>query len=277
MSVSPSGRAALVASVVATSITAPAAASAATPKPGFTQFAGCPNTTEVFTCQYAKINGGSFKFGNVTVPVTSPITLTGGVTNDFPGKIIFTSAGGLKSAPLKVPGGLTGVTGLSEKFLNLITLGANDVYAVPKLVGQATLSEDGQGFRLPISVSLKNPFLATSCSLGSAAAPIILNLTTGTTAPPLPNHPITGAGPNDVNFDPATGIINSNNATYVDNAFAVPGASGCGSYLGPINVGFINDLVNARVGLPAAAGKNTAIQSDVDIQIVGPDVVYGTN
>lgn len=269
-------RTALACTAAALALPATGLAASATPLPGYTQFTGCPDTPDtVFVCQFAKISAGSFKFGNVTVPVTSPLTLTGGITNDLPGKIVYTSAGGLKASALKVPGGLTGLTGISEQLLNVITLGANTVYAVPQLVGTASISADGQGFRLPIAVKLKNPFLAASCSLGTAANPIVLNVTIGTTTPPPPTQPITGTEANDVTFDEATQIISSNNATYVDNAFAVPGASGCGNYIGSLNVGFINGIVNARVGLPAAAGKNAATLADTDIQAVSPTLVYG--
>lgn len=247
----------------------------AAPRPGYEAFAGCPNVPTINQCITAKINGGSFKLGNVTTPVTTPLTLSGGLTEDLPAKINFTSAGGLTGGPLKVPGGLTGITGLAESFLNGITGGVNNVYATPEIVGQAALNDDG-GFHLPIRVKLKNPFLSANCAIGSVSKPITLNLTYGTTAPPLPNRPITGAFPSDVRFDEATQILFSNNATVVDNAFSVPKASGCGTKLGPIYVGLIDDLVNLRVGLPSAAGRNSAIQSDLDVQITGRTDVYGS-
>jgi len=43
----------------------------------------------------------------------------------------------------------------------------------------------------------------------------------------------------------------------VDNAFSVPGATGCG-----IGLGLVNALVNAKLGLPSAAGNNTMIMQN---------------
>jgi hypothetical protein len=42
----------------------------------------------------------------------------------------------------------------------------------------------------------------------------------------------------------------------VDNSFAAPEASGCGGIFSII----IDPLVDSKLGLPSAAGKNTAIQ-----------------
>src|SRR2546430_1397231 len=53
----------------------------------------------------------------------------------------------------------------------------------------------GQGgaVTLPLKVKLDNPLLATACYIGSNTEPVVLNLTTGTTSPPPPNKPISGA------------------------------------------------------------------------------------
>ena len=50
-------------------------------------------------------------------------------------------------------------------------------------------------------------------------------------------------------------IISLKDTSLVDNSFSVPGASGCGGVLSPI----VDLAVDADIGLPAAAGKNTAI------------------
>src|SRR5262249_53147527 len=42
----------------------------------------------------------------------------------------------------------------------------------------------------------------------------------------------------------------------VDNAWSAPGAVGCGGFLVEL---LLNPIINAASGLPAAAGKNTAI------------------
>jgi hypothetical protein len=44
-------------------------------------------------------------------------------------------------------------------------------------------------------------------------------------------------------------------AKLVENAWSAPGASGCG---GPLVEYVLDPIINASVGVPAAAGKNTA-------------------
>ena len=58
-----------------------AAAQAATPAPGYTQFTGCPSPAEhpgLEYCIRSEITGGNFKMGSKNVPITNPIVLTGG-------------------------------------------------------------------------------------------------------------------------------------------------------------------------------------------------------
>jgi hypothetical protein len=81
----------------------------------------------------------------------------------------------------------------------------------------------------------------------------ILNLTDGTTHPPRPNKPITGAL-GTVRGLP-NGVINITGQTLVDNAFAVPGASNCGL------LGLLDPGIDLAQRLPSPAGKNAAILS----------------
>jgi hypothetical protein len=163
-------------------------------------------------------------------------------------------------------------------FWNIVN-SANGVTATAEPVGpaQAYLSqalvlppagEDPTVLHLPIRVHLQNPFLGNNCYIGSAANPIVLNVQAGTTSPPPPNKPITGVladfnvvGP--TNADGTGFIIQANNSTLVDNAFAAPAASGCGNTLlnipiiTPLFQGLITAAVNLKEGLPSAAGKNS--------------------
>jgi hypothetical protein len=98
--------------------------------------------------------------------------------------------------------------------------------------------------------------------VGSNSAPILLEPTAGTTAPPAPNTPITGdSGTISLNSDPngyGDLLVGFSGATLVDNSFSVPGASGCG-----IIPGTANWLVNLLFGLGSAAGHNSATLSNV--------------
>src|ERR1044071_8270623 len=168
------------------------AAMAKVPNPGYTQFAGCPDPNtenpKVKTCVRSVIDGGHFKMGSKTVPIEKPITLTGGVENIFaPGPLFFNSEGGLTKVKQKVPGGVIGLTGLTwlAEFLGIEAL---TLYATTELAGTPIIA--GTSFaKLPIKVHLENStgVLGKNCYVGSTGTPIVLNLTTGTTAPPPPN------------------------------------------------------------------------------------------
>lgn len=99
--------------------------------------------------------------------------------------------------------------------------------------------------------------------MGSAAHPVTLQLTTGTTNPPAPNKPITG-NVGELSFvsnkegNLVLIIINKN--SLVDNSFAAPEAQGCGEQiLFGLFTGLIDSAVDSQLGLPSAAGHNTAI------------------
>ncbi len=103
------------------------------------------------------------------------------------------------------------------------------------LTGAANLSIS---VRVKLEGSPSGIDLGGSCYIG----PLALAVTTGTTSPPAPNTPISGT---PYNADTGT-------AALVNNSFSVPGASGCGP------LGLANGPINDELGLPAAAGKNTA-------------------
>jgi hypothetical protein len=184
--------------------------------------------------------------------------------------VTYSPTGGLTGDPLEVPGGLAGLTGLSEIIINIITLGANKVYADAEAVGPARVNLANLDLRVPIRVKLINPFLVSTCGIGSAANPITLNLTSGTTSPPPPARPISGHPPTEIGGDPDPEIFRALNSKLVDNTFSVPAASGCDL----LGFGLINGLVNSRVGLPSAAGNNEAVFDQTDIRLVARRVVY---
>jgi len=241
-------------------------------KAGYERFAGCPSPEEnpsVFICQRAVIDGGHFQMGSKDVPITNPITLSGGVT--FDGKVFANSKGGLTPVKQLVPGGIIGLTGLDwlVDFLNLEGL---KLYAVTELAGQPLITEGGTGLELPVRVHLVNPVLGNSCYVGSFASPIKLNLTYGTTKPPAPNKPISGTEPTKAASD-LPGVVRGENGVLVDNSFAAPGANGCTLTLFGFIPFSLNGLVNSQSGLPAAAGTNETKQN-LDLEITVPSVVY---
>ena len=246
---------------------------AATPAPGYTQFAGCPSPEEsskVGGCVVSVIKSGNFKMGSKNVPIEKPMTLSGGYDGET-GAFSYNSKGGLTKVKQKVPGGVIGLTGLTwlAEFLGIEAL---TLYATTELAGNPQpLAEPAY---LPIKVHLENStgVLGPNCYVGSTASPITLLLTTGTTSPPPPNTPITGKEP-EYAFDPATEILHLNNGTFVDNSFSAPGASGCVLTLFGFIPISINGLVNTQSGLPSPAGKNETKQN-FDIELVSRLKVY---
>jgi hypothetical protein len=267
---------AMTAALSAVALCASSSAMASAPTGDHAKFAKCPYTNvNVQACVYSTITSGSFKLGNANVPITAPITLQGGTgtTLGQSASIWFNAVGAdsLSKTPLKVPGGLIGLvdtggfSGALISLFNAAVASVNDVYATAELAGSPVLdygnilAANGTGLKLPLKIHLTNPFLGSDCYIGTTSNPVTLNLTTGTTAPPAPNTPITG-NPGALGFSTDGTILISTGVKLVDNAFAAPAATlfACG-YL-PLDRLIITAAVNLKEGLPSAAGKNTAIQ-----------------
>ncbi len=245
----------------------------------YAKFNNCPSTNpSVEKCLYSKVTGGEFILGSKKVPIVNPVVLQGayGEVNPESGVAKFfapTSGEALSKAPQPVPGGLSGLVNCKEISLGFLRAsceaifengltGVNSTLELARPATEIQISERAQLFgvgtalRLPVKVHLENPLLGSTCYVGSSSSPIILNLTTGTTAPPPPNVPITGSR-GTVEIVGEEGIVQLTNGKLVDNAWSAPGASGCGGFL----VEYILDpIINSSVGVPSAAGKNTAIQ-----------------
>jgi hypothetical protein len=244
----------------------------------FTRFAQCPyKNTEVRKCLYSVTESGEVILGSKKVPIVNPVTLQGGLgpvdeETEFSKMFAATNGVTLSKTPQPVPGGLAGIVNCKEikdfflriscevTFENGLT-GLNSTLELAKPASQVLVSEfhiageEGVGLQMPIKIHLENPFLGSSCYVGSESSPIIWNLTTGITAPPAPNTPIQGAG-GEGSFLEGGRIIELKNNKLVDNAWAAPGVNGCGGFLVEL---ILNPIINSASGLPAAAGHNTAI------------------
>jgi hypothetical protein len=256
----------------------PASSASAALTGEWAKFSTCPLAlSNTDACVYAETTSGVFKMGNKEVPVQNPVVLKGGVdsaTEDIFGPLTFlapTDGNTLSKSPQPVPGGLVGVTApewwpqlLKDLFNETINNGFTGVTATVELAGPVssiklnvlnTVLESGTALGMPVKVKLSNPFLGSNCYIGSNSNPIQLNLTSGTTSPPPPNQPITGSR-GELTSNPESTIITANNNRLVDNSFAAPGANGCGGLLFSWAV---DPFVNSIVGVPSAAGTNTAI------------------
>jgi hypothetical protein len=267
----------LVASVAALTVASPAMA---TPKGAFAVFADCPTTTPgVLACIYAKTESGEFTIGKKTVPIEKPVILQGGLKEKTETELEFVGAkdgNTLPKSPQNVPGGLAGLINCTEikgsgiletlernSCKAIFENGATGVTATTELAAPASqiqinlgnlLKGTGTALQLPVKVHLENPLLGSSCYVGSNAAPIVIPLTTGTTSPPLPNKPIKG-NPGTVEGIEEGEILEVKENSLVNNSFAAPATNGCGGLFEFL----IGPIINSQLGVPSAAGHNTAI------------------
>jgi len=245
------------------------------PKGKFAPFAQCPlSNPATELCTVANTTSGEFDVGTRSVPINKTITLQGGLHENEKGELEFIAAENgetLSKTALFVPGGLFNIVApewlnkeAKEKFEKTINEGITGVTATTELAKPASsiklnttnlIFEEGVALQLPVKVKLGNVFLGSECYVGSESSPIILNLTTGTTSPPAPNKPIKGSAGSLEILEEGNLVILSG-GSLVDNAWAAPGAHGCGGHL---LEGVVDAAVNAELGLPAAAGHNTAI------------------
>lgn len=254
-----------------------ASAASHSPKGEFAPFAECPlSNPKVLSCIYSLSSAGSFTIGTKTVPLKNPVTLQGGVAPNFETLesdfVAAENGDTLSKTPQPVPGGLLGITApswwpqiLKDLFNEVvINQGATGVTATVELAKPASqiklnpvnlLEGTGTALSLPVKIKLSNAFLGSNCYLGSSSNPIVINFTTGTTSPPLPNKPITGS-PGTIAANEAGTLITFSGGKLVNNSFSAPGASGCGGILFSWAV---DPLVNSILGTPSPAGKNTAI------------------
>ncbi len=267
--------ASLVALLTALSVASPALA---TPKGEFAVFADCP-LAAADACIHANTESGEFTVGKKHVPIIKAITLQGGLKETESGHLEFVAAqdgNTLAKVPQKVPGGLLGIVdctqikgsgwlevAVREGCEAIFENGFTGVNATTELAAPASsiqidlgnlLSGEGTALLLPVKVHLENPLFGAKCYIGSNAAPIMLPLTTGATSPPAPNKSISG-NPGTLTFNPEGTLLTVSKNSLVNNSFAAPASNGCGEawefLIGPI--------VNGQVGLPSAAGHNTAI------------------
>ena len=250
----------------------PAAATAHTGD--FAKFNDCPSTTPgVAKCLYSVTNKGSIVLGKKTTPIVNPVTLQGGYSKENSEQIstFYAASDGntLSKTPQPVPGGLAGIVppesapllvklALAFFFENELT-GVNATLELAQPASAIQLSnyklllEEGVALKLPVKIHLENPFLGSSCYVGSNTAPIIWNLTSGTTSPPKGTTPLTGSA-GEPSVKDEYEIAELTNNILVENDWEAPEANGCGEALSFL----VDPLIDLTVGLPAKPGINSA-------------------
>lgn len=242
-------------------------------------FKNCPLALpQVVQCDYAKSGPGSeFQAGNITVPLNKPEILQGGLSQPEETKTEFwgTEAGNnttLKPVAQEVPGGLEGnieaadLSGAAlEAYEKAIANGKNKVTLSIELAGPphptvgleffCFVTGECPAIVLPVQVKLSNSFLGKTCSIGNNNDPINIELTTGETNPPPPNEPIHGSL-GELHFLHEGQVILVENNSLVNNSYASPGATGCGTGQTESQV---DAAIDAKTGLPSPAGTNRAL------------------
>lgn len=241
----------------------------------FARFNECPSTTKgVEHCLYSETIGGEIVLGKKKTPIINKVVLQGGYgeaneeTNIAP---FYAASNGetLTKVKEEVPGGLTGIVPpekapalvklLEEFFLNN---SLTKVYATLELAKPASeiqistynlLNGEDVALKLPVKVHLENPFLGSSCYVGSSSSPIIWNLTTGTTSPSSPNTPITGKS-GFINVKEKFELVEIAENSLVENDWSAPSASGCGGVLSFL----VDPVLDLMLGT-TSAGYNTAV------------------
>jgi hypothetical protein len=239
----------------------------------FARFNYCPSTTTGVTkCIVSVTNGGEIVLGKKKTPIVNPVTLQGGFEKPVEGVSKFVGATNgitLSKTPQPVPGGLLGIVPpesspflvklLSKFFFENELTGINATLELAAPASEIRISSfnlttrNGVALKLPVKVHLENPFLGSSCYVGSNTAPIIWNLTTGTTSPPAGHTALTGKS-GFVEIKDEEELVEITNNELVENDWAAPEATGCGGVISFL----VDPIVNSEVGLSAGAGVNEA-------------------
>jgi hypothetical protein len=258
----------LIATLSALALAPAAVAASHHPTGEYAQFKGCPLSHQTLTtCIYSVSTGGSFTIGKKTVPIKNPVTLQGGFEGGGETIKFFGAEGGetFSQTPQVVPNGLSGISApsswprwLQEEFnAGLHQNGRTDVTATLLLAAPSTsiklntehlIGKSGTALGLPAKVKLENPFLGSSCYIGSDKNPIEIDFSTGKSGG------IEGSI-SKAKFNSGSTITTISKGRIVNNTFSAPAASGCGG----IFSSFFDPLVNSLLGTPSGAGQNAAI------------------
>jgi hypothetical protein len=250
----------------------------------FVKFEQCPYTNaEVRKCIYSPTEGGEVVLGKKTVPITATAVLQGGFSKPVEGFSKFFAAKNgitLSKAAQSVPGGLAGIVpdasspflvkALIKFFFENSLTGLNSTLELAKPASEIRISEnhlaeeEGIALKLPVKLHLENPFLGKSCYVGSESSPIWWELTTGTTAPPAPNKPITGSGGELELFEEGS-ILQLKKAVLVDNAWKAPTASGCGGIISFL----VNPIINSQLGTTTAGNNTSILKNTINVASAG--------
>ncbi len=259
----------------------------ATPKGEYSVFEQCPlSNLAISGCIVSRTESGHITIGTQEVPIVKTQTLQGGLKNISPGvKELVAAANGetLTKTPQKVPGGILGLIKCNEikgeGFWEKVERGTCEFFFENKYTGvEATTElaapassvilnlgaaqfETGTALTLPIKVKLENPLLGNECYIGSNSNPVTLHLSTGKSGS------LKGKM-GETSSKAEGGILEVKNSSLVDGEFSAPGVTGCGEFFSFL----LDPIINAKLGLPAASGTNSAVLGTT-LEIAGAGLV----
>lgn len=229
--------------------------------------------TVAAVCLSSSAPNGTFTIGETT--------LTSGATDLQLGMLnragVYTTVppagGAVVGAPVEIPGGLLGlmcpsnIPLVSTICLGLVNNPLNKVTATIQSAGAPTDFNLAAGLAvgvpivtLPVKIKLDNPFLGSTCYIGSDANPILLkpaNLTKPTGRVVRFNADGTPSATGQM------GYLSMSGAAQGDSTFAVPKSNGCGLF------GILSGAVDLKQHLPSAAGSNSLVLNDATTNLGG--------
>jgi len=227
----------------------------------------------VATCLAGTVPNGTIKLGNESMPVGA-VNFSFGVLNDGGVySVVAPSNGGLSGDPVNVPGGMLGlmcpsdIPVISDICDAVVDSNLNKVTATMVAAGpprdfdfSAAAAVGRPIMTMPVKIRLSNPFLRSSCYIGSNSNPILLKVANTV-------RPSAAFSRFDANGTPSpTGEMNQltlSGGTLNDSTFAVPAAKGCDF------VGLIDMVLNSRQGLPAASGTSNLTLNSATFRLGG--------
>jgi hypothetical protein len=256
----------------------PALAAVHHPTGDYAPFAGCPlSNPQTDVCFFAQAEGGELRIGRRAIPLTETITIQGGIHEDRSGgRQEFIGAEGgetLSKAPQTIPGGPFEIAAprslpgyVRAIFDEFIAREATDLTATTEFAGspsavqidtQDLVEAKGGGLSLPVKIKLSSPLLGEGCYIGSDAHPVLVPLTTGTTARSSSSRPSITGKPGHAHFKDEYNLVTLDEDSLVNDSFPAPRARSCGGMLAFL----VEPAINATLSLPVAAGGNEAILS----------------
>lgn len=257
-------------------------ASAATLSGDWAPFGNCPvddaamlaadGATQVASCNAADSPSGSIKLGTTKATTGATNMQFGLVMQNGVATMIAPSSGAISADPVTVPGGLIGLicpsntpvitqicNAVSGSSLNTVTATVEPAGA-PSDFSLANGTTAGKPIlTMPIKVKLSNPFLASTCTIGTDDDPIVLHPQNEST-PAVSFERFDPDGTPDASGTMGDAVIKS---TLRDDTFSVPKAKNCGL------AGLLDAAVNLKEGLPSLSGDNHIVLNDTTIHALG--------